>query len=213
MVRIVPAILTDDPHQLALMIRQAERFASYIQVDITDGIFVPSRSVTAKDMEKARPKVNWEAHLMVANPEEHLLGFKKAGAKKVIFHYEAVTQHSKVIAKARSLDLEVGLGINPETSINDFIGLIPYLDSVLFLSVHPGFYGSPFIPQVLDKVIALKSIFPNFMVGIDGGVSDKNILTVLKSGVDDICIGSAIFRSSDPEASYQRLSEIIGGEH
>lgn len=212
MARIVPAILTDDPGALALMVRRAERFATYVQVDITDGIFVPSRSISYEDVEKVSPKFSWEAHLMVVSPEEYFPGFKKAGAGKVIFHYEATMQHGEVIDEARRLGLGVGLGVNPETPISAFERLIPSLDSVLFLSVQPGFYGSEFIPEVIGKVAAMRYLFPEIKVGIDGGINDKNISDVLKSEADDICVGSAIFRSTDPEASYRRLAGLIGAE-
>ncbi len=85
--RVVPAVLTDDPSALERMVRQAEAFTGYVQIDIMDGEFVPSKSVRANDMARLHARLAWEAHLMVRRPEECLADFRKAGARKVVFHY------------------------------------------------------------------------------------------------------------------------------
>jgi len=87
--KVVPSILTENHKELETMIRKTEGFADYVQFDIMDGRFVPSKSITYKDLVAIPIKLNWEAHLMVERPEEYLDNFKGAGAKKVIFHYEA----------------------------------------------------------------------------------------------------------------------------
>ncbi len=68
--------------------RQAETFTDFAQIDIMDGEFVPSRSISYQDVAALKPKFKWEAHLMVQHPEDYLEGFKKAGAEKIIFHFE-----------------------------------------------------------------------------------------------------------------------------
>ena len=78
--RVVPAILTDDPKALETMVRQAESFTDYIQLDFMDGKFVPSRSITMEHVASLNAKLEWEAHLMVLHPEDYLAGFHRAGA-------------------------------------------------------------------------------------------------------------------------------------
>ncbi|MBU2608869.1 MAG: ribulose-phosphate 3-epimerase, partial [Chloroflexi bacterium] len=87
--RLVPAILTEDPQALEAMVRQVETFTTYAQIDIMDGQFVPSRSITWEDIAPLSVKFAWEAHLMTLHPEEQFQGYQQAGAQKVIFHYEA----------------------------------------------------------------------------------------------------------------------------
>ena len=80
--QVVPAILTEDPKALETMVRQAESFTTYVQFDIMDERFVPSRSITHEDLAALAMKLDWEAHLMVENPQSYLKGFRQAGAQK-----------------------------------------------------------------------------------------------------------------------------------
>ncbi len=208
MSQVVPAILTDNPRTLEGMVRQAETFASYVQFDIMDGVFVPSHSISWQHLARIPMKLNWEAHLMVQSPELYLEGFKEAGAKKVVFHYEAALSPQEVITQSRKLNLGVGLAINPETPISAILPLIDKVDSLLFLSVHPGFYGSRFMPEVLDKIKGLRRLYPGLEIGIDGGIKEDNVATVARSGVDCIYIGSAIFLQDNPADSYRRLNKL-----
>ncbi len=210
-IRLVPAILTEDPKTLETMIRLAETFTDYVQVDVMDGQFVPSRSISWADMSSLPVKLRWEVHLMVQHPEEYLEGFRRAGAQRAIFHYEAGQSPQKVIDAIRTLGLEAGLAVNPETPVSAILSLVDDLDSVLFLSVNPGFYGSKFIPEVMDKVVELRRIRPEIEIGIDGGIKEANITQVAKSGVNVIYVGSAVFLQPQPGKSYRRLLALAQG--
>jgi ribulose-phosphate 3-epimerase len=208
-VKIIPAILTDDARTLEKMIRQAEKFTDYVQIDIMDGKFVPSRSVTWEQIAPLKARLAWEVHLMVERPETQLENFLEAGAKKAIFHFEAVSSPAQVISTARKLGLQVGLAINPETPVGRIKQFAGELDSVLFLSVHPGFYGAEFIPETLDGIAELHLARPELVAAIDGGIKESNISQVAKSGVNEICVGSAIFLQPDPAEAYRKLIEIV----
>ncbi|MAF84945.1 MAG: ribulose-phosphate 3-epimerase [Dehalococcoidales bacterium] len=207
--KVIPAILAEDPKALETMVREAESFASYVQFDIMDGQFVPSRSITSQDLMAVPIKFSWEAHLMVERPEDYLNDCREAGAKKVVFHYEATSSPQSVISRARELGLEVGLAINPETDVPAFLPLVDEVDSVLFLTVHPGFYGSKFIPEVLDKVVELRQSRPSIAIGADGGIKESNIIQIAHSGVDEFCVGSAIFSQPKPAERYYHLVALI----
>ena len=144
-IRIVPAILTDDPKTLETMVRQTETFTDFAQFDIMDGKFVPSRSITSEHIARLTMKLNWEAHLMVLHPEDCLEDFRRAGAQKIVFHYEATSSPHEVISLVKNLGMKVGLAVNPETPVSAITPLVNEVDSVLFLSVNPGFYGSKFM--------------------------------------------------------------------
>jgi ribulose-phosphate 3-epimerase len=208
LIQVIPAILTDDPAALETMVHQTESFTDYAQFDIMDGRFVPSRSITIEHLASLSIKFDWEAHLMVENPENHLAGFQKVGARKVVFHYEATSSPQEAITQARDLGLKVGLAVNPETQVAAFLPLIAGVDSVLLLTVNPGFYGSPFIPKVLEKVKELRHAQPDIKIDVDGGIKESNIAEVARFGVDAICVGSAIFRQPQPGESYRRLLSL-----
>lgn len=208
MSRLVPAILTNDPKALETMVRQAETFTDWVQFDIMDGKFVPSCSINHQHLASFPMKLSWEVHLMVLRPEDYLESFRRAGAKKVIFHYEATPSPREVISLGRELGLGVGLAVNPETPVSAFLSLASEVDSVLFLSVHPGFYGSKFMPEVLDKIIEFRSAQPGVEIGIDGGIKESNIAQVAQAGADIIYVGSAIFLQPQPGESFRRLQAL-----
>ena len=206
--RIVPALLTDTPETFEALVRQTEGFTDYAQFDIMDGEFVPSKSITCDHIAALGMKLKWEAHLMVMYPENHLEAFKQAGAEKVVFHFEATPSPLNVVSQTRQLGMKVGLAVNPESTISDIIALVPAVDSVLFLTVHPGFYGAKFLPEVLDKVVELRSYLPNAEIGVDGGIKEKNVAEVARLGVDVIYVGSAISLQPDPAESFRHLQAL-----
>jgi ribulose-phosphate 3-epimerase len=207
-IRVIPAILTDDPAKLAEMARQAKGYAGYLQLDIMDGRFVPSHSITCQQAAAVSFEIPWEVHLMMEKPEQQLECFKQAGARKVIFHYEATDSAGEVISQARRLGLGVGLAVNPETPVSAVLPLLKDVDSVLFLAVHPGFYGARFLPEVLGKIAELRRSRPDIEIGIDGGVKENNIKLIAGSGVNDIYVGSAIFLDSQPADAFRRLQAL-----
>jgi ribulose-phosphate 3-epimerase len=208
-IRIVPAVLTDDPASLKSMLEKAAEYTDFVQIDIMDGVFVPSSSIGWQDILAVKKQPGWEAHLMIKNPEKEFANYKKAGTGKVVFHFEAAPEPQKVIQTARSLKLKVGLAINPETTLSQVMPLLDSVDSVLFLSVHPGFYGAKFLSEVLDKVRELHRLKPSLLLSIDGGINENNLLEVAKTGVQEICVGSGIFRQADPAAAYRKLTAQV----
>ncbi len=203
--RVMPAILTNDPKALETMVRQAEAFTNYVQFDIMDGQFVPSQSITWEHLASLSMKLNWEAHLMVLHPEDYLQGFRQAGAQKIVFHYEATPSPQEFISLVRDIGMSVGLAVNPDTANSAILPLVDDVDSVLFLTVHPGFYGSKFIPEVMDKVAELRSARPEVEIGVDGGIKESNIRQIVQAGVDVIYVGSAIFLQPQPGESFRHL--------
>ncbi len=208
--RIVPAILTEKQQDLKLMLDQAETFTDFVQIDFMDGSFVPSRSIAPEDLAEIKMTIDWEAHLMVKDPIHYLSSLNRDGLKRVLVHWEIVPRPESLVSAIRDLGFHVGLAVNPKTTLSQFEELVGQIDSVLFLSVHPGFYGSPFIPEVLEKIGEFRSRFPSKVIGIDGGISLDNIRGVKSSGVDYACVGSRIFRHDDPRKSYEEFLKAIG---
>lgn len=208
-VRTVPAILTDNTATLEKLVRQTETFTDYVQFDLMDGHFVPSHSVSCKDIANLNSTLKWEAHLMLLQPEGCLQDFKQAGAKKIVFHFEAVASPSKMITLIKDQGMKVGLAINPETPLPAFKELVPEVDSILFMAVNPGFYGAKFIPETLDKIKEFRKTYFKTEVGLDGGVKETNIIDIVRSGVDVVYVGSAIYLQPDPAAAYRHLTALV----
>ena len=207
--RIVPAVLTDKPDELKRMIAQAEGFCDLVQIDVMDGGFVPSGSISAADLAKIKTRLKLEIHLMVEEPGKYLEPFKRAGAKRIVFHYESKEDPAGILQKIRALGMEAGIAINPETPVSKVEGYFKDIDVLLFLSVNPGFYGSKFIPEVCDKVRALKERKGRPIIAMDGGLKMDNILMIKEAGVDLACVGSGIFGKGDPKENYRNLAEMV----
>lgn len=207
-IKIVPAVLTDSVSKLNSMLEQAKSFTNWVQIDLMDGIFVPSISIKSEVLASAPPKISWEAHIMVEQPELEIENLVQAGAKRVIFHYEATGNHHAIINILHDLGVKAGIALNPETDNDVLKPLLDNLDSVLFMSVNPGYYGAPFIPEVLKKAVEFKKQYPQIEIGIDGGAKANNISLIAASGPDYICVGSAIFLNQEPAKSYHHLVEL-----
>lgn len=207
-IQTVPAILTEDPAALQKMATLTETFTDFVQFDLMDGKFVPSTSVSCADIAALKTTLKWEAHIMVLNPEQQIEDFQRAGAQKIVFHYEATPTPATMIEKIHLAGLEAGLAVNPDTTIDEITPFIDSVDSVLFMAVVPGFYGAKFIPEVLDKIKVFKKRYPNKETGLDGGVNGDTIPDIVKAGVDVIYIGSAIYRQPDPGAAYRKLAAL-----
>jgi len=208
--KIVPAILTNELKDLEKKIRQVESFTDIAQIDIMDGKFVPSKSITAKDLSKIKTNLFLEAHLMVDYPSCEIIPFKEAGVKRFIFHFEAKENPEEVIEKIKKENMEVGLAINPETEIEFVEKFFERIELLLIMAVNPGFYGSKFIPQVLEKVRYLKKIRKRkFLIGLDGGIKINNIREIKEAGVELACVGSEIFCKGEPRENFFALLEKI----
>ncbi|OGO31647.1 MAG: hypothetical protein A2Z29_03020 [Chloroflexi bacterium RBG_16_56_11] len=190
------------------MARQVETFSRRVQFDVMDGEFVPSRSVTCRQIAALKTGLTWEAHLMVRKPEDCLDAFHDAGAAKIVFHYEACPSPEDTIRRIKDLGMKAGLAINPETPGAAANRFLQELESVLFLSVNPGYYGSKFIPGVLDKIASFRRDNPDVEIGIDGGIKLDNVAAIARTGVNVIYVGSAVFLQPDPAAAYRRLVRL-----
>jgi ribulose-phosphate 3-epimerase len=208
LIMIVPALLTDNREELIRMVNLCAGFTDYVQIDIMDGEFVPSRSIGPQDLENWHPSTRCEAHLMVNDPLSWLEPLCRIGIKRIIYHFEIEKDHLEIISKLREMNMEVGIAVNPFTPLDSFEFLVGKADTFLFLSVDPGFYGSPFIPEVLEKLKSFKNKYPQKMAGIDGGIKLDNVLNAKTAGADYACVGSAILKSNNPEDAYKRFVEL-----
>jgi len=202
---IVPAILAHDTDSFMMRLRQAESFADYVQIDIMDGIFVPTMSFPVEVLPGVKTSLFFEVHLMVQDPFSTFPSLRNKNLKRVIFHHEAKVDHRKLIGMIRNHGIETGLAIKPETRIEEFRNLVQHLDALLFLTVDPCCYGNPFKPEVLEKILDARMLFPRTIIGADGGVSLENLPSFFRLGVDYVSVGSRVFLEGNPGENYRRF--------
>lgn len=207
--RVVPAILANTLPAFTSLVRSAEGFADYVQIDIMDGLFVPSSSVSAAELATVKTTIRSEAHLMVKNPEEWLEAAAMFGCEEILFHFEAVDNPAAIVKLLRETDFRAGLAVNPDTRVSDFIEIAGMVDSVMFMAVNPGFYAAPFIPEVMDSIKELRSLKPALDIGVDGGIKLDNAVLTRDAGADYVCVGSAIFKAEDPGQAYCQFKQTL----
>ena len=189
--------------------------ADLLHLDIMDGHFVPNITMgpsIVKTVHKITP-LPLDCHLMIENPEQYIEAFASAGAAMICVHGEApgVTIHT--FEKIKNLGLKAGIAINPETNLQSYIQFIEVSDYVLVMTVHPGFGGQKFIPEVLHKI---KKAFAfrkdhklSFAIEVDGGINEENIATLSEAGANIFVAGSAIFKSIDYTKTIKNMKRAI----
>jgi ribulose-phosphate 3-epimerase len=212
--KIVPAILSENYDDFLFKVRQAESFTDFVQIDIMDGIFVPSVGFPADKLNGLNTSVRFELHLMVQHPSAFMANIDNPRMDKVLFHFESEVKHTNFITLLRKRGIDAGLAVNPGTEIHQFAKIAEHVDTIMFLTVDPCCYGNPFRPEVMAKVREARTIFKNKVIAVDGGVSLENLSLFRDAGVDYVCVGSRIFLPDSPGESYRlflkRLKELEG---
>jgi ribulose-phosphate 3-epimerase len=216
MVKIAPSILSADFACLAAEVARVAADSDLLHVDVMDGHFVPNLTIGAPVVQCLRPHTDLflDTHLMVTNPGDLLEQFAKAGSDRCIVHIEC-GEPRPLFAEMRDLGLGVGLTLNPETPFDAVEPYLAEIDLLLVMSVHPGFGGQAFIPEVLDKVRRARTIIDAgglaTEIEIDGGIHDQTIASAADAGVDVFVAGSAVFGADDPAAAVRRLRALAEG--
>jgi len=203
-VQVSASILAADFARLGEQVREAEDAGvDRLHFDVMDGHFVPNLSLGPMVLESLRPitRLPIEVHLMVCEPLRFLEAFARAGADYLMVHAEIDTPWSAIHTAIRRLGKKVGLVLNPETPAESVTERLPDVDIVVVMTVHPGFSGQAFLPQMLPKLRTLRERIDRLSLRCDleadGGVSEETAGLVVQAGANIVAAASAIFRATD----------------
>ena len=203
-IKIAPSILSADFSQLGNEIKRLEKAgADMIHVDVMDGHFVPNLTMGPPVIKTLRKYTNlpFDVHLMISPVHKYIKDYAEAGANIITIHPEATENLEMSIKHIKDLGKKVGVSLNPNTQIDVIKNFLSNINLVLIMSVHPGFGGQKFMPEVLDKIKKLKKIKDQknlkFDIEVDGGINFDNNKLVIDAGANILVSGTAVFENNN----------------
>ena len=203
-IQISPSILSADFSQLGNEIKRLENAgADMIHVDVMDGHFVPNLTIGPPVIKALRKYTNliFDVHLMISPVHKYIKDFANAGADIITIHPEATDNLNESIKYIKNLKKKVGVSLNPNSEINMIEKELENIDLILVMSVHPGFGGQKFIPEVIKKIESLKKIKEEksykYDIEVDGGINFLNSKDVISAGANILVSGTTIFKEND----------------
>jgi ribulose-phosphate 3-epimerase len=214
-IEIAPSVLASNFARLQEEIRAVEEGgADVIHVDVMDGHFVPNISIgipVVQSLSKAT-RLPLDVHLMIERPEDYIEEFVRAGAGRVLVHQETTPHLDRALAMIRELGAQAGAVINPATPVVMLTDVLDKVDTVLVMSVNPGFGGQKFIPGALEKIRHLNELRARynagFRIAVDGGVDLQNIAELALAGTNEFIAGTSIFHTPDPAAATRQMRKL-----
>jgi len=211
-IKIAPSILSADFSILGEEVKNLDMAgADYIHVDVMDGHFVPNITFGPVVIKKIRKytKLPFDVHLMISPVEKYIKDFADAGADIITIHPEATDNIERCVKTIKSLGKKAGVSLNPKTPISSIEKIIDTLNLILVMSVHPGFAGQSFMPEVLSKVKELRKIINTKALKtdleIDGGINFETGALAIKAGADVLVSGTTIFSGKSLKDNIQKL--------
>jgi ribulose-phosphate 3-epimerase len=207
---IAPSILSADFARLADE-AAAVGDADWLHVDVMDAHFVPNLTLGLPVVESLlkATTIPLDCHLMIEDPDRWAIGYAEAGATNVTVHIEAAQDPVKLAANLRAAGALAGLSVKPGTPLEPYLDVLRHYDTLLVMSVEPGFGGQGFIYEVLDKVRTARRLVDTghlkLIVEIDGGINADTIEAAAEAGVDCFVAGSAVYGADDPSAAMEKL--------
>ena len=202
-VKLAPSILSSDfaclGEQVELCLQEG---CEFVHVDVMDGHFVPNITMGPMVVKSLKPLLArynavMDVHLMITNPDDYLKEFAEAGADVITVHVESCGRLGDSVETIRSLGVRPGITLNPDTKLDKIMEVIPNVDLVLIMSVHPGFGGQEFVPAAMKKIVDVRKMLDETEskaeLEVDGGIKVSNVRSVVEAGASVVVAGSAIF--------------------
>jgi ribulose-phosphate 3-epimerase len=213
---IAPSLLSADFARLADEVQRIAD-ADWVHVDVMDAHFVPNLTFGLPVVQaiQAVSPVPLDCHLMIEDPERWAPGYAEAGARNVTVHAEACTDPRAVARDLRAAGALAGLALKPGTPLEAYLDVLPEFDTLLVMTVEPGFGGQSFMPEVLPKVREARRLVASghlqLFLEVDGGINADTIEQAAEAGADVFVAGSAVFGAEDPGKAIAALRALAAG--
>ena len=215
MIQLLPSILSADFSRLGEELQTIEDAGvEMVHIDVMDGKFVPSISLGLPVIASIRKKSKlcFDVHLMIEEPGRYIKEFAEAGADIIGIHAEACSHLHRTVWQVKNAGKKVCVVLNPSTPLNVLEYVLEDLDSVLLMTVNPGFGGQSYIPQMTRKISDLSAIIQekglDTKIEVDGGIKLNNVRQVIEAGAEWIVGESAVFEN-DPAHNVKEFYKIF----
>jgi ribulose-phosphate 3-epimerase len=211
---IAPSILSADFARLADA-AAAVHNADWLHVDVMDNHFVPNLTIGLPVVKAVRAATDLplDCHLMIDDPDRWAPPYAEAGARNVTIHAEAAHDPVAVARDLRAAGALAGLALKPGTPLEPYLEVLESYDTLLVMTVEPGFGGQKFMAEVLPKVREarrrVESGHLKLFVEVDGGIELHTIEAAAEAGADVFVAGSAVYGAEDPAAAVEALRRAV----
>ncbi|MBA3816088.1 MAG: ribulose-phosphate 3-epimerase [Parachlamydiaceae bacterium] len=230
--KIAPSILSGDFAHLAEEAKRIENSgADSLHIDVMDGLFVPNLTIGPQVVAAINRSTDMflDVHLMMYNPYDYVERFVEAGADRITFHFEATEDVEETLAYIRRCNAKAGLAFCPETSMSMVPKYLDKCDMILLMTVHPGFGGQAFMPEVLEKVQFVRGVcdqlnireggitpqpgkgqgeLPPFDIQVDGGIDLITAGQCVEAGANILVSGTYFFKAPDMKVAVKEMRDI-----
>lgn len=211
MVKIIPAILTNNPSDARELLEECQAVAKRVQVDIVDGIFADNKTIDPIFLKDLDLSFEVDFHLMVKEPINWVEKCAESQGDRIIGQVEMMADQMEFIKKVQEAGLSVGLALDLDTPVSTLGDeVLDSLDVVLLMSVKAGFGGQQFALASWEKIKELvekrKKLNHKFKICVDGGITVELAHDMAKAGVDEVAVGRRIF-SGELEENVKLFAE------
>jgi ribulose-phosphate 3-epimerase len=222
--KVMPALMPNSLSDLEMLVDKVSSFSDWVQLDVMDGLFVPSKNWPYISKTPAREvrgyslpeSVSFEVHLMVQNPKEVGIAFVESGARRIIPHIEVFEEPEDAIETLTEYHdagaEEVGISLLLDTPIASIEPLLfeGAVDIVQIMGISViGFQGHDFDERTFERISRLRGDHPDLIISIDGGVTKENAGALIEAGANRLSAGSAILKSGNPAKAAQEINEAM----
>ncbi|MEW6611028.1 MAG: hypothetical protein AB1352_05430 [Patescibacteria group bacterium] len=212
MIEVLPAIIEDTYEEVEKKLKLVAPYVDWVQIDVGDGMFVAHRTWThIEDLSSIHHSPAIDLHLMVEDPHAYVVrAFTIPQIQRITFHIESPTAPVQLRDTIKRAKREVGVALNPNTSLTQLSSFHGILDVLLLMGVHPGWGGQEFIPHTCERIREARELLGGVRVGVDGGVhlATGTAQSCVDAGADYLVVGTDIFNTQNPGEMIKRLRQL-----